>query len=286
MKIPGPARQTGRLRARPPGFTLVELLVVVAIIIVLAAIAFVVSNRAVQAAQATRCINNLKQIGAKHLDITGDNHGFFIHPSWTPMYGGPRRGWAMHFTASAYPEIEIRKWSEINDRVTTLEMLNCPTAYTRHKTEMAQHNGHARWRTYGLNTRIGSAPGQWSGGGSGEGGWITGATRPDQVEDASLLVLAGECSWNGKQFRNAFGPFNVRDYKMADHHRGGFHVVYMDGHVEWHTMETFPYPDNVLPDGRKMKWRENEPRNENEKFLSLTWKGVTYRRSMPSQPPQ
>jgi len=46
------------------GFTLVELLVVVAIIIILAAILFPIFARARNKAQHTRCINNFKQIGA------------------------------------------------------------------------------------------------------------------------------------------------------------------------------------------------------------------------------
>ena len=46
------------------GFTLVELLVVIAIIIILAAILFPVFARARDKAQQTKCINNMKQMGA------------------------------------------------------------------------------------------------------------------------------------------------------------------------------------------------------------------------------
>lgn len=268
------------------GFTIVELLVVVAILIVLAALIFAVQRRAIEAAYATRCVNNIRQISTTHAAITQDNQGFFIHPSWTPMFGGPKRGWAMHFAAAANPEIAINKWSDINERISDLDMLNCPSAYAKNKAKMGEHRGHSRWRTYGLNTRIGSAPGQWGGGGSGEGQWITGATRPDQVEDPTLLVVVADTAWNGRAYPNAFGPFNVRDKGLGEHHGGKFHVGYMDGHLEKHSMATFPYPDNELPDGRKMKWREQNPRNETEKYLSLTWKGITNRRSMPSQPPE
>ena len=46
------------------GFTLVELLVVIAIIIILAAILFPIFARARDKAQHTRCLNNMKQMGA------------------------------------------------------------------------------------------------------------------------------------------------------------------------------------------------------------------------------
>ena len=46
------------------GFTLVELLVVIAIIIILAAILFPVFAKAREKAQQSKCINNLKQMGA------------------------------------------------------------------------------------------------------------------------------------------------------------------------------------------------------------------------------
>jgi prepilin-type N-terminal cleavage/methylation domain-containing protein/prepilin-type processing-associated H-X9-DG protein len=46
------------------GFTLVELMVVMAIVAILAALAFPVSSRVVQASRASGCISNLRQLGA------------------------------------------------------------------------------------------------------------------------------------------------------------------------------------------------------------------------------
>jgi prepilin-type N-terminal cleavage/methylation domain-containing protein/prepilin-type processing-associated H-X9-DG protein len=57
---------------RRPGFTLIELLVVIAIIAILAAILFPVFARAREAARATTCRSNLKQLGTSIAMYTQD----------------------------------------------------------------------------------------------------------------------------------------------------------------------------------------------------------------------
>ncbi len=56
------------------GFTLVELLVVMAIIAILAAMLLPALARAKARAQATACLNNLKQVGFAHAMYRGDNN--------------------------------------------------------------------------------------------------------------------------------------------------------------------------------------------------------------------
>jgi prepilin-type processing-associated H-X9-DG protein/prepilin-type N-terminal cleavage/methylation domain-containing protein len=76
-------------------FTLIEILVVVAIIAVLAAIAFPVAGRAVESAQASRCLSNLRQMHAAVAGYMQDNnmqlpHGpsLFITTLWPYAYPG------------------------------------------------------------------------------------------------------------------------------------------------------------------------------------------------------
>ena len=57
------------------GFTLLELLVAVAIVIVLAAISFQVFTNMVQSANLTRATNKIKDLGQAFVDYTTDHGG-------------------------------------------------------------------------------------------------------------------------------------------------------------------------------------------------------------------
>jgi len=70
------SRRFGPLRTSF-GFTLVELLVVIAIIAVLAAILFPVASKMRGAADTTKCVSNLRQIGIQFYNYATENDGNF-----------------------------------------------------------------------------------------------------------------------------------------------------------------------------------------------------------------
>ena len=74
-------------RTRRPGFTLVELLVVIGIIAVLAGFLLTVSSRGKEQANSAICMNNMRQIGAGFIMYTQENEGKYpFHADWgTPQ---------------------------------------------------------------------------------------------------------------------------------------------------------------------------------------------------------
>ena len=74
---------------RRPGFTLVELLVVIGIIALLISILLPSLNKARGAAQKVACQSNIRQMGLAGTFYNNDNKGFFPQPD----YGGLAMGW-------------------------------------------------------------------------------------------------------------------------------------------------------------------------------------------------
>ena len=68
---------TQRVASRPSGFTLVELLVVVGIIVLLLAILMPTLSRAREAAQRTVCLSNLRQVAAFAINYAAENDQVF-----------------------------------------------------------------------------------------------------------------------------------------------------------------------------------------------------------------
>ena len=92
---------------RRKGFTLVEIMIVVAIIGLLAAIAIPNFVRARQAAQTNACIANLKQIeGAKEVRLIDGQAGVATMANLVPAY--IRRAPTCPVTNTVYPDVNIQ----------------------------------------------------------------------------------------------------------------------------------------------------------------------------------
>lgn len=78
-----------RRRSRARGFTLVELMVTIVIVTVLAALAFVISRRALSKAAQTKAVNSMRQVAQANAAYSTENLGNINTLRWV---GDPKEG--------------------------------------------------------------------------------------------------------------------------------------------------------------------------------------------------
>ncbi len=120
-----------RCNRKPAGFTLLELLVAVAIVIVLAAISFQVFTNMVQSANLTRATNKIKDLGQAFVDYTTDHGGRLpLENADIPEISADAEDWAV----AASEEAEDAWYNVLPDRmgyrsVAQLGQDNAPMAF-------------------------------------------------------------------------------------------------------------------------------------------------------------
>lgn len=114
------------------GFTLLELLVVIAIIAILAAMLLPALSHAKQKAQGISCVNNLKQMMTAMTLYTGDNHDFFppnpddgnTLPGYNWVSGEAGIGQPQEFDPDVIKD--LTRSLLINDLGGEVKMFHCP----------------------------------------------------------------------------------------------------------------------------------------------------------------
>jgi len=113
-------------RTRRSGFTLIELLVVIAIIAILAAILFPVFARAREAARATSCKSNLKQIATGFIMYSQDYDE--VMPPWRSNSGPfPGTGWTYVGAVSPYIKNGLGPVDPNTGAATIGQVWSCPS---------------------------------------------------------------------------------------------------------------------------------------------------------------
>jgi len=261
---------------RRPGFTLIEMLVVIAIIAVLAAILFPVFSRVRENGRKTKCLANLQQI-SKAMDLYCSDYGGFI-VNWCVSH--PSAGSAPNPLND--PASHIVTWDiSIGKYLKTQEVFKCGSNRNLARPDVGR-NARAYCMTRYSQRIVGQVASGW------ETSWGHFKDNIPKPTETVLLFEKGDNppgSWGDACGENIFeshnGPFienydpaNVApngDYQGTDinvrtFHGKGKNLLFVDGHAKFYTIDSGPFAKTgVLPVGgtsvRGLVWtKENWPR--------------------------
>jgi prepilin-type processing-associated H-X9-DG protein/prepilin-type N-terminal cleavage/methylation domain-containing protein len=194
-------------------FSLVEMLTVIVIIAVLAAISLVVTKRLKASATTVKCAGNLRQIGIGYQSFVADNGGSLPY-TWD--YG-------MSAVAEIGPNINVPGWwSMIKGQPEVCTV--CPAD---------DKNRRDGWPSYAFNIHLGDSR-------NGPRKKMAAFSSPERI------CVAGDGPSNGRgdlflidsQARNTDSKSAGFQWELR--HSGGANVLFLDGHVEM-MKPPFPY---------------------------------------------
>lgn len=198
-------------------FTLIELLIVISIIALLAAILFPVFSRARENARRSTCQSNEKQLSLALIQYTQDYDERL--PAWT----------VVNFTGY---------WHElIQPYVNNYQIVRCPSAIAA--KGQALTNGNGNQPTYGM-TGLGSSP-------TRNVMYAYNGMHLSYIKEPARTFLLVETMSSSNYFNgNGYGAAYVRFDNIAvggtpesnpefhsDMHFDGSNVAFVDGHVKW-----------------------------------------------------
>ncbi len=225
------------------GFTLIEILVVVAIISLLAAIMFPAFGRVRASGRRTTCASNLKQIGMA-LNLYAQDNRFYPTLDFDAYTNEICGAWA----DKVFPYVKSEKIFECPSAPYGLYRSTCPPTDKTNPGYPISWNG-----SYDLN--VPDAKYLLNPGGISHFAYDprqhtspTRYTRPS----STILVLDGDGGYvsPGYQEPPAASVADLPNFGVDAHHEGGANVAFADGHVKYMSL------DSLL---KRSLWRLNGP---------------------------
>lgn len=245
------------------GFTIMELLIVVAIIAVLALIGFMGARKLMDSASRAQSTSNIRQLISLTQQFAAENNGAIVHwaNTQTTVDGSTaRRNWTRHLLLTLAPDLaaNLDFEKDAGDAYAReVGVFSDPKALKQAKGK-GSPSGHYSWATYAYNNRIGTAsvdyPGQIE--------YALGAKKIHQVETPNRLVLFSQRTMeSGGLYFSFLQPEDGETGHIAfDLYGGAAPVGFFDGHVEWFTRKTYPSWGGISP--RTGKAFSNREMNE------------------------
>ena len=207
---------------RKRGFTLVELLVVIAIVAILVAAAFPIIGSFKAKGQQTRCVANLKQIGAAFWSWAGDNNGVVKSRDHSAWINGPDgsypRSWVSNLNRYLVQGVTYN-----GTVASTASVFRCPAGKSQewNGVSYAANIYLGGFRDPDFNQRMGTSASLYN------PRRVAACLAPSKC----VIVVDGNCKTQGFLDFDAGGA--QTSPPMARRHNKGVNALFADGHVEW-----------------------------------------------------
>jgi prepilin-type processing-associated H-X9-DG protein/prepilin-type N-terminal cleavage/methylation domain-containing protein len=210
-RAPGPFCPKGEWGAPRSAFTLVEMMVVVAIILLLSAMLFPVFETALGRAESLSCLSNMRNLGLA-ARLYADDYDDAIVPAMLSDGNGRRVCWDA--TIQAY----------VNNRA----LLVCPTDERPRQLPGTVCHPHS----YGINLELAEV-----------GGYVGSSLRLDHLADPIGTVLF--CELNGERYCTHGVRYSHDGLARVAtrRHGGGSNYTFADGHAKWLRPEATEAPE-------------------------------------------
>ena len=206
-----------------PSFTLIELLIVIAIIAILAAMLLPALNKAKEKAQGIFCVSNLKQLAVAFVSYTADNKDRLPH--YMSPLGGDGIAWHTNFIHLGY--------------LPNVKSLICPSLRAEGQWQIYDGGLYTKlykkptypWVGIGINASLTGYAGSGASAAAKESAHVTAVKKPSQVYlalDTLFKTTASPSDYKGSHF-----VYGVNGTERMPHarHSGAVDVLYLDGHA-------------------------------------------------------